>query len=379
MAREATPAEAGGPALDPPAAPGAIGPNLAVAEGDLVATWIETVAGERHRLRFSRLRDNEWSTPATVSEGDDFFVNWADFPEVVEMGDGALLAHWLAKTAPDTYAYSIFLARSDDGGESWGALGKLNDDNTPTEHGFVSFVSEPAGARAFWLDGRAMAEGGPMSLRTARIGREVGPAEVLDPRICECCSTDAAVTLSGPVVVYRDRSEQEVRDISRVRLDGDTWTAPRAVSADGWRIEGCPVNGPEVVAAGDLVATAWFTAAGEAPSVRLAFSPDGAGTFAPPITVDAERPMGRVDVALGDRDSVWVSWLGAQGEGGGALVRLREFGPEGPRGEALTVGATAAGRSSGVPRLVRLGRRLYLAYVEVGDGPSRVRLRSFGL
>ena len=68
------------------------------------------------------------------------------------------------------------------------------------------------------------------------------------------------MTAEGPVVVYRDRSEaeKEIRDISIVRLKGKKWSAPRPVFQDGWRLNGCPVNGPAVAAAGRRVAVAWF-------------------------------------------------------------------------------------------------------------------------
>jgi hypothetical protein len=247
-------------------------------------------------------------TPGPIAAGDDFFANWADLPGVVAAADGSLTAHWLAKTGEETYAYSIFLARSTDGGVSWTPLGRLNDDDTPTEHGFVSYVAADDGVRAFWLDGRAMAEGGPMSLRTAVITDQVGPDEVLDERVCECCSTDAAMTSTGPVVVARDRSESEIRDISIVRrVDGD-WSRAQPIHADAWQIDGCPVNGPEIAADGDLVAVAWFTAAGAEPRVQMAISHDAGASFGRPVLIDGEGPLGRVDVVLDGKEAV-VSWL----------------------------------------------------------------------
>lgn len=48
--------------IDPPAKPGAMGPELAIVNGDLVATWLEPIADgppptsgrTPHRLRFAR-------------------------------------------------------------------------------------------------------------------------------------------------------------------------------------------------------------------------------------------------------------------------------------------------------------------------------------
>jgi hypothetical protein len=270
------------------------------------------------------------------------------------------------------------LAKSEDGGKSWEELGKLNSDDTPTEHGFVAFLPEGEGVRAFWLDGREMAEGGAMGLRTARIDGRIGPEELLDDRVCECCSNDAALTSAGPVVVFRDRSAEELRDIGIVRGLGSDWSTPSLVAADSWRIEGCPVNGPGIDAAGERAAVSWFTGARAMPSVRLAFSDDSGATFGDPIVVEEESAIGRVDVALDGDGAAWVSWITARDAVG--EIRLQRFLPEGPSGDALLVAETSAARASGFPRLQRLGERLYLGWVEVTEGvPSSVRLREIPL
>jgi hypothetical protein len=377
--------------LDPPAQPSALAPNLAVVDGSVAATWLEPVAagdgseGDRtgHRLRFSRLSGQSWSPPITVAEGDDFFANWADLPAVVEMGNGDLLAHWLAKTAEDTYAYSIFLARSDDGGSSWRALGQLNADTTPTEHGFVSWVSEGEGARAFWLDGRAMEDGGPMALRTAHVGDVIGPEELLDEQTCECCSTDATVTEAGPVVVFRDRSKEEIRDVWRVSRRGDGWSAPEIVHADGWQIAGCPVNGPSIAARDEQAVVGWYSGAETETStgstVKLAFSGDGAESFEEPLVLDVGRLLGRVDVALDDRGDAWVVWIRQQDDpaaGETAEIRLQRV-PQGEQvGQATLVATTSASRASGFPRLATLDGFVYVGWIDLSDGePSRIRLQ----
>ena len=360
--------------IDPPASPGAFAPDLVVDGGELLATWLEprpAAAGAAgHRLRFARLRDGAWSEPVTVAAGGAFFANWADFPGVAVAGGGTLYVHWLEKTGEGAYAYGVRLARSTDGGRSWETIGSLHDDSSPTEHGFVSWAPAPAGLQAFWLDGRAMGEGGPMSLRARRLtagGRE--REHLLDPRVCECCQTGAALTRRGPVVVYRDRSTDEVRDIAIVRETGDGFTAPTLVHRDGWKIAGCPVNGPAVDADGDRVAVAWFTGAGGRPRVLVAFSADSGATFGPPLLVDGGRPLGRVDVALGPAGAA-VSWLAAAG--GEARVMLRYAAPGGGIGDPLSVAATSQARASGFPRLTRIGERLLLLWVEAGgEGPDR--------
>lgn len=380
--------------IDPPAGPGAMAPSLTPsltpAGTDLLLTWLEPApphpgaapGSPRHSLRFARLTAGRWSAPATVASGEGFFANWADFPAVAQAPDGALTAHWLARLGDETYSYGVYLARSTDGGATWTPTGLLHSDRSPTEHGFVSWVQEPEGLRAFWLDGRKMADNGPMTLRTAHVEAEPSQEEQVDPLVCECCQTAAAVTANGPVVVYRDRSDKEIRDIFIVRKTAQGWSRPAPVHADNWEINGCPVNGPAVDAAGRHLAVAWFTGAPPGPRVQVAFSEDGGATFSAPVVVDDKDPLGRVDLVLAPSGDALVSWLATQGQTAqGASVQLRRVSAKGTVGVAIPLGEVSAARASGFPRLAIAGDRLHVAWVETGanQGPSRIRVGSLPL
>jgi len=377
VATSETSSSAGWQEIDSPVGLYSFAPGLVVVDGELILSWLEqtqTAEGEaHHQLLVSRLGTDGWSNPSWVASGSDFFANWADTPALAAAADGTLFSHWLAKTDAETYAYSIFMARSDDGGESWQTLGPLNDDDTPTEHGFVSYIAEGEGVRAFWLDGRQMAEGGDMAFRTAWVGQDVEPAEILDDRVCECCSTSAAATDQGPIAVFRSRSADEIRDIGIVRRVADGWTATAPVAVDDWRIEGCPVNGPVVAAAGNNVAVVWYTAGGSGPRVQIAFSTDAGESFGSPHVVDSGRPMGRVDLVWDATERAIVSWL--EGADEKAEIRLRRFSADGVGGEPIVVARTSPSRASGFPRLERVGDDLYLAWVDFeGEESSRVRI-----
>jgi len=352
-------------------------------------TWIEPADGD-HLVRLSRLEDGlVWSAPTTIARGTDFFVNWADFPSVAMATSGFLIAHWLEKSGTGTYAYDIHLARSEGDGATWRPLGTAHDDGTQTEHGFVALVAEGDGVRAFWLDGRDMgsevpeagghAAHGSMALRTALVGDAIGVSEVLDERTCECCQTDAAMTAAGAIVVFRDRTEAEIRDISIVRRIGDGWTRPEPVHSDGWVVPGCPVNGPAVAAGGPegrQVAVAWFTASENRPRVQVAFSVDAGASFEAPVVIDAMNPVGRVDIALDDAGDAIVSWLGGVDQDNAAVRLIRVPGPA-TAGRAaptasststpLTIALTGGSRASGFPRIVRSGGDVVVAWTGTSE------------
>ncbi len=363
--------------LESPAGGGAMAPHLEVDGDDLLLSWLEPRGDAGHRFLFSRrsAAGAAWSAPVTIAEGDDFFANWADVPKVAVAGDGTLWAHWLAKIGDGAYAYGIFLARSADGGATWIAEGMLHDDRSPTEHGFVAWAAEGEGVRAVWLDGREMADGGAMAVRTAMLDDGVGEATVIDPRVCECCPTELVATPDGAVAFYRDRSEEEVRDVAWSRLEGAAWSPPAAVEADGWQIPGCPVNGPAAAAGERAIAVGWFTAADNRPQVRIAFARHGE-VLGTPLTVDEPRPLGRVDVVAGRDDDFWMSWLALEGDA--AALRLARFGPDGER-QRWRVDGVGASRASGIPRLARHGDRVVVAWVDlVDDRPSGLLLASLG-
>ena len=350
-------------------------------EGTPLLSWSEPDA-EAHVLRYSTWREGAWSPPTTAASGTDWFVNWADTPGVLALADGRTLAHWLAMH-PDgdsPYAYDAAVSIRDASAMTKPTL--LHDDGLAAEHGFVSaspLTDGPGTSPGLvWLDGREQAGGGhghhtgAMTLRFARLDAQGQPVDgtVLDPRVCDCCPTAMTATARGPVVAYRDRSEGEIRDIAIVRRVDGAWTEPSIPHPDGWRIEGCPVNGPALDSDDERVALAWFTAAGDSAKVRLAVSGDGGATWGEAVRVDSGAPLGRTSVALLDNSEVAVGWLETDGETARFLVR--RFPPPGTASPPapVTVAQIPAGRASGIPRIVRHGSGVLAAWTDPTASPS---------
>lgn len=355
-------------------------PDLCEGPGGVAfLSWVEPVDGG-HVLRFAALEGGRWSRPREVARGERWFVNWADFPSMTVLPDGAMIAHWRQMSGAGTYDYDVMVARSDDAGETWSVPRRPHRDGVQAEHGFVSTAAVGRdGVALAWLDGRAMkaAAGGrgAMTLRYAELSAagDLSAEALLDPRVCECCQTAMAWTSRGPLVVYRDRAVDEVRDIACVRRVDGRWTTPRAVATEGWQIGGCPVNGPSVAARGDDVVVAYFTAAADRASVRLIRSADGGATFGAPLVVDDQNPPGRVEVALAADGAAWLCWLGRAEDDG--VVLVRRVGADGEPSDAQVVAKTGAGRGSGFPQLLAREGELLFAWTDDGVQTARLRLR----
>ena len=346
-------------------------------------SWIEKNEGKA-TLKFSSLDNEQWSEPSVIASGTTWFVNWADYPMIATNGK-QFVAHFLDKSGESTYAYDVKLTTSDDKGKNWLDPRVLHDDKKQAEHGFVTLL--PYGDKFFvtWLDGRnTVMEGmkemdhheghhGSMSLRAAIMdakGTKINEWE-LDNKTCDCCQTSAAITTNGPVVVYRDRSDAEIRDMSIVRLLDGQWTEPKTIHNDNWKIAGCPVNGPRVVAEGNNLAVAWFSAASDTSHVNVIFSTDGGATFSKPIRVDEGSAIGRVDIVMIDNRSVMVSWME------GSMIKAAKVNVDGTKEPSMIIASSSESRSSGFPQMTKSGNHLIFAWTD--DKEKNIKVASISL
>lgn len=360
-------------------------PDLAAApDGSLLLSWITGDAAQR-TLWFARFANGRWSAPRAIARGD-WMGNAMDTPHVRQTADGALWASWLRKSAASGHARDVVVARSSDGGRHWSKPALVHDDGTPTEHGFVSMW--PVGRDRLgiaWLDGRAKAGahdahgagGGTQMLRTAVFDAALARhgETALDRAVCDCCHTDVAVADGVPLIVYRDRTEDEVRDIRVARLQPGGRAASAEVHRDGWVMPACPVNGPAIAARNRHVVATWYTAAGGTSAIRMAVSRDGGMRFAPAMELDRDPAvLGRTDVAVGQA-STWIGWLREDPRGQSLWFARIPHGARQAVERRPLVRLAGRGRGTGMPRIVAAGEGAYVVWSDVVDGELRLQGR----
>ena len=283
-----------------PAGPGARYPSLARSEdGKIAMIWSDRSADSVSQVRLAiRGVNGQWSAPVTIVRDSALVVNFADVPRVAWLSRNDLTVAWLQKSGAGRYDYGIRVARSHDGGRSWVRSVAPHDTTESGEHGFMSLVPLPnARVAVTYLNGHAHGEGGSAGGTQVAISEydtkgTLSKLVTLDRRACDCCQTAGASSSRGLIVVYRDRTPDEIRDISVTRLENGKWTEPVPVSNDRWKINACPVNGPAIAANGPRVVVAWFSAARDSGKVQLAFSHNGGAEFLPPIRIDGGAPVG---------------------------------------------------------------------------------------
>ncbi|HCC43034.1 MAG TPA: sialidase [Gammaproteobacteria bacterium] len=361
--------------LESPAVPPAsLSRVVANNKGSLILSWVES-DDETNALYYSSLVNEEFSKPEKISSGKDWFVNWADFPFVIAT-DRSMTAHWLKKRDAGTYNYDVVAVFRNPITNLWSEPRIIHTDGVSAEHGFVSMLPLSDNKTLIsWLDGRNTTDhkpdvaakhlSGGMTLRAGIFDADGNTITEwqLDDLVCDCCQTSVAMSSRGPVIVYRDRSETELRDIYITRFDEQSWTTPIPVYKDNWEISGCPVNGPSVTALNRQIAVGWFSAKNDQPSVNLSLSSDNGKSFANTVTVAQGNTNGRVSVAMLRSGKVAISWLETAGKL--ALLKVASYDFDGNLQDTAIVAETVSSRQSGFPVITSRNDDIFVTWTDV--------------
>jgi hypothetical protein len=400
-----------------PAGANSAEPQLTVSDRGVLLSWIEH-NGSTTTLRFAERTPAGWTEPRAVASGNDWSVNAMDVPSVLRLSRDTLAASWMQKSGAGMHSNAVRLSYSKDDGRTWAPSFTPHLD-THAERLFASLFQMPgSGLGLIWLEGApmqtatgdaprtapnhppgadhmhqqasgqkehgqkgheghggrgAMSGGGAMSVRFASFDTawKRTTEMPIDLRVCECCPTAAVVTSEGVLAAYRNRSDEEIRDIYVSRFEQGRWSEPAAVHADNWQIPACPVNGPALSARGRDVAIAWYTVKQDQGQAYAAFSRDAGRSFGKPIRLDDGGSLGRVDVQVLPDGSALATWI--EVADGRAQFRARRVTMDGARSTPVTVAGLAASRASGYPRVARHGDEIVFAWTETEGGTPRVR------
>jgi len=391
--------------LAAPAGAGASGGSLVRGpDGIVCLSWVEPIRAKpaertsdsMYALRFATLDPvaHRWSAAQTIAQGHDWLMSNADFPSLAVQPGGRMTAVWfinnpaLPHPAGHNHAGGhdhgagchALISQSSDHGASWSPPEPLTRESDSVE--FVALQPLADGSvLAAWLDGRAKKSGKDVQQLYARIIGSTQPDQLVDASVCDCCQT----TLTGfpdgsAVLAYRGRAEGEIRDILSARLIDGQWEQERNSTRDGWKIAGCPVNGPRIASDGPRVLKVWYTAANGEPAVLAAMSSDAGGVYTLPQRVDLGSPLGRVDGLLLRDGTQLITWVEAGGDDASqpAGIFLRRYASSGSALPPALLTATTKTHASGFPRIALLKdydatpAELVLVYTEAGE-PSAVK------
>ncbi|HEX8150072.1 MAG TPA: sialidase family protein [Pyrinomonadaceae bacterium] len=333
--------------------------------------------------------------PARVNPNAGEATAWrGDRPAVAVAPDGTVYVGWTARDEGAPHAETLYLSASRDGGRSFFAPSKVNDDARPCGHGMHSLaVAGDGRVYVAWLDERdvkpvqADPAKAPSHVHTesnrvvyfassADGGRTFSPNQKVAGEVCPCCKTSLAVGEGGRVYVgWRQVLPGNFRHIAVASSTdgGQTFSPASVVSDDRWELQGCPVSGPALAAgAGGSLRVLWYTA-GEAgrPGLYWSESLDGGRTFSPRRVLAETAARGTPALLKGEGGGLTAVWEGVDGAAPAAM-RARLDGDD----SASTAAAVAA--VGELPAAAEAAGELFVAYVTKGDEGHGVWLAKAG-
>ncbi|MEP7268827.1 MAG: hypothetical protein ABI844_14465 [Saprospiraceae bacterium] len=360
-------------------------PNLYQSpQKELYLTWTQNLSDSTDALYYSILRDSKWTTAKLIYQGQHWFTNWADFPKMAVFAGSELnqLAIFLQKVdTGKTYDYGVKLVSSQDNGDHFKVIDTLHQAG-PGEHGFVSLLPFSFNKiMVVWLDGSGISEvhqesnskhqsTESMKLMSAMVdvsGR-ISDRKVIDDKVCECCQTDLTMTAKGPLVVYRNRSDDEERDIYYSRYMDGLWTEPKAVLEDHWKIVGCPVNGPALAGHNNMVAVASYSEAKGSPTIAVSLSENAGENFKHTTKLNTKNTLGRLDATWYSDNLLLVTYLDKiKQDDDQAEVHLTGMDNHGKIVWDNVIDHTSTSRNSGFPTIGLLDTEIVIAYTKTID------------
>jgi hypothetical protein len=297
------------------------------ADGDRVAAAWAASNSDATDIYAAYSRDGgaHFGAPVRVNDVPGDANAGGEQPPRIVIKDRRVSVVWVSKQGG---AAAIRAATSNDGGATFSRATTITPSGLTGARGWESAALSDDGAlHAVWLDGRnavrtehaAHVHGGtPMRQDIYHAiwrGTEAPVETMVAANVCFCCKTAIVSRGRDVYVAWRHLFDGGIRDIAVGRSSdgGATFSAPVRVSADNWRIDACPDDGPAMAldAAGALH-IAWPTMVHESAGDRIAIfeaeSTDGGATFTPRRRIDtgaASAAHPRIAIGTAGPAVVW--------------------------------------------------------------------------
>lgn len=256
--------------------------------GRIVMTYGKEVKGADAVLNYSvfNKQTKKFGAPIEIPSSKGVELHGENMPKIIFKPNGEIIAVWGIDnpTPKKKYGGLIQYSQSFDGGKNWTPAVRLVKDESGIDQRYFDVDLLPNGEAAIiWLDNRSRTDLDGSTLYYAVTKGEKGfqNEKAIGETTCQCCRTDLYVGKNGIIyAAYRDIINEEIRDmvLSYSTDNGKTFSAPKRISADDWKINGCPHTGPTMTQNENGMHFAWFTMGGGA-GVFYANSSDNGKSF----------------------------------------------------------------------------------------------------
>jgi BNR repeat-like domain len=260
-------------------------------KGDLMLSWTEKDAQGITSLciAFSSDKGKTFSAKKTVYSGAGVSNSRMMRAKVLAKKDGSFVAVFANRpdAVPNQGGRSrtgdIAFCVSKDGGNTWTSPKSVDADPTQCMRGFFDAVlmANDEVAVAYLKDVANSTKHEERNLRLVTTKNGVFESErIIDPVVCDCCPISLLLDANGGLNVYYRDNNDNIRDMAKMTStdNGATFSTPKILHDDQWKINGCPHSGAISSTYGKSALIAWFSGAEKESGLRLA-TQDGQKLF----------------------------------------------------------------------------------------------------
>lgn len=287
------------------------------ANGKVVMSFGKEIKGENTVLCYAFFDEKakKFETPIEIPSSKGVELHGENAPKMIFKPNGEIIAVWGIDnpTPKKKYGGLIQYSQSFDKGKSWTSATPLVKDTAGIDQRYFDIDLLPNGEVAIiWLDNRSKTELQGSSLYYAETKGKSGfqNEKSIGETTCQCCRTDLYVGKNGVIyTAYRDIINDEIRDmvLSYSSDNGKTFSEPKRISPDDWKINGCPHTGPTMTQNKAGLHFAWFTMGGGA-GVFYANSSDNGSTFSKRDSVSDNPSAKHPQITVLNDKEVVIVW-----------------------------------------------------------------------
>ncbi|KGO97329.1 hypothetical protein Q767_01645 [Flavobacterium enshiense DK69] len=286
-------------------------------KGRTVMTYGKETTGKDAVLNYAvfNAKTKSFGAPIEIPSSKGVELHGENMPKMVFKPNGEIIAVWGIDnpTPKKKYGGLIQYSQSFDGGKNWTPAKRLVNDQNGIDQRYFDIDLLPSGEVAIiWLDNRTKTDldGSTLYYAVTKGKKGFQNEKVIGETTCQCCRTDLFVGKNGVIyAAYRDIINEEIRDmvLSYSSDNGKTFSKPKRISADDWKINGCPHTGPTMTHNENGLHFAWFTMGGGA-GVFYANSSDNGKSFSKRDNVSANASAKHPQISALKNSNVVIVW-----------------------------------------------------------------------
>lgn len=300
-------------------------------EGTPVMSFGKETKEKETVLCYAVFNSNEkkFQTPIEIKSSKGVELQGENAPKIIFKPNNEIIAVWGVDNASEKKKYGglVNYSQSFDNGKSWTKAKPLVKDTASIDQRYFDIDLLPNGEVAIiWLDNRSKTEDEGSTLYYAETKGTTGfqDEKPIAETACQCCRTDLFISKNGTInAAFRDIINNEIRDmvLTYSTDNGKTFSDPKRISPDNWKINGCPHTGPSMTENESGMHFAWYTSGGGS-GVFYSNSADYGKTFSTRDIVSDKRSAKHPQITTLDNKEVLIVWDETVTEGDNLIVQI---------------------------------------------------------